>query len=171
MGPSCIFNSLGIEFGPYFSFCCPRTRDHGCESSQVASSIVLISLIGKRQKPGIWLLTCGLKTTAHWSCSTLLAPAGHETGATTSRQRPHRSALAGSRRERAFFIPNPSLQLTSPWTTFSNWVKRPSSPVFEGLLQISANHVSSSPFEGTAAAIPSEPTIPSPGFSPEALLL
>jgi hypothetical protein len=39
---------LGMEFFPYFSFCCPKNRDHAYESSQVTSSTVLISLIGKR---------------------------------------------------------------------------------------------------------------------------
>ena len=46
--PTCIFNNLGMQLGPYFYFSCPKTRDHAYASSLVTSSIILISLIGKR---------------------------------------------------------------------------------------------------------------------------
>jgi hypothetical protein len=37
-----------MQLGPYFYFSCPKTRDHAYASSLVTSSIILISLIGKR---------------------------------------------------------------------------------------------------------------------------
>ena len=46
--PACVFNSLWMHFGPHCSFCCPNARDRCYESLQITSSIVLISLIGKR---------------------------------------------------------------------------------------------------------------------------
>src|SRR5271157_5688207 len=59
MGPFCILGNLGMALGTRFSGCCPETRDRACKFSQVTSSIVFISLVGKRWKAGRWKLTGG----------------------------------------------------------------------------------------------------------------